>query len=319
MDARQLRNVLAVIDHGSLGKAAKALHVSQPALSKSLQRLEQQLDAPLFSRDARGMHPTLYAECLRSYALTVSRGLDHARAEIEALKAGNKGVVTIGASPLTASRILPDAIARLTRERPGVFVRVTTTAADLVPGLLANDYDIVVKALAQDTPDRGIRQRILFSDRVIVVARRGHPLTRRKAVRPHELQSYPWVLPRPGNLHRRCLERFFEAEGLLPPRVAVECSTTGVITGMVQRSDCLGVIAQIALDRRTSGQRSGEAPALAALNIDSPFLTRSIALLWREHDMLTPATQGMVGAIEAVCRARRAPHKRRLSPSNKIP
>lgn len=318
MDARQLRTVLAVMTHGSLGKAAKALHISQPALSKTLQRLEQQLDAPLFSRDARGMHPTLYAECLRSYALTVSRGLDHARAEIEALKAGHKGVVTIGASPLTASRILPDAIARLTRERPGVFVRVVTTSADLVPGLLANDYDIVVKALTQDTPDRGIRQRILFSDRMIIVARRGHPLTRRKAIRAEDLQAYPWVLPRPGNLHRGCLERFFEAEGLRPPRVAVECSTTGVITGMVRRSDCLGVIAEIALDRRGGGRGAAEA-ALAALKIDSPFLTRSIGLLWREHDMLTPATQVMVSAIEAVCRTRRQPHKRRLSPANKIP
>ncbi len=68
MDLRQLRNLIAVIDNGSLGKAAEVLHISQPALTKSIQRLEERLGVPLFYRDSRGMRPTVYGEAFRAHA-----------------------------------------------------------------------------------------------------------------------------------------------------------------------------------------------------------------------------------------------------------
>jgi DNA-binding transcriptional LysR family regulator len=66
--AQQFRNLLAVIEKGSLGRAAEALRISQPAMTKSIRRLEQQLGVPLFYRAARGMQPTIYGATLGAHA-----------------------------------------------------------------------------------------------------------------------------------------------------------------------------------------------------------------------------------------------------------
>ena len=97
MDLRQFRNVIAVIETGSLGKAAELLHISQPALTKSIQRLEERLGVPLFYRDARGMRPTLYGDAFRAHAQAISIGVSQAVQEIEALKAGSEGIIKIAA------------------------------------------------------------------------------------------------------------------------------------------------------------------------------------------------------------------------------
>ena len=88
MNLHQLKALLAVIETGSLNKAAQQLHVSQPALTKSIQRLEAQVGVRLFARNRSGMRPTPYAEMLRSYAEAVTSGLSQVQAKIDAAKGG---------------------------------------------------------------------------------------------------------------------------------------------------------------------------------------------------------------------------------------
>ncbi len=105
MDLRNLRNMIAVLETGSLGKAAERLHISQPALTKSIQRLEQELGVRLFEREPRGMRPTLYAESLRGYAKATSVGMAQAIAHINALKNGTEGMITVAAPSIIASTL----------------------------------------------------------------------------------------------------------------------------------------------------------------------------------------------------------------------
>ena len=72
MDLKQLRNLVAVLEAGSINKAAERLHISQPALSKSISKLEAELGVLLFERDGRGVQPTRYADTLRECARTAS-------------------------------------------------------------------------------------------------------------------------------------------------------------------------------------------------------------------------------------------------------
>ena len=90
MNIRQFKALLAVIETGSLNKAAQQLRVSQPALTKSIQRLEAQLGVRLFARGRSGMRPTPYAEMLRSYAEAATSGLGQVRAKIDAVKSGHR-------------------------------------------------------------------------------------------------------------------------------------------------------------------------------------------------------------------------------------
>jgi DNA-binding transcriptional LysR family regulator len=296
MDLRQLRNVIAVIENGSIGKAAEALYISQPALTKSIQRLEESLQVPLFYRDARGTHPTIYGECLRAHAQAVNVGVSQALAEIKALKVGSSGVLTIAAPPSVAVEVLPDAILMLTKERPRLQVRVVTFMLDPLPGLLAGEYDFIINVLNGDVPaESGLKQRLLYQDRLTVISRKDHPITRVPVVTPHDLRPYQWAIPRAENLHRRRLERMFEAEGLAPPQPAIECSLSDFFVAAVMRSDYLAITAKLWV------QASGNEGRIAMTDIDSPFMLRSIGIIWREHQVLSPASLLMIQAIEAAC------------------
>jgi DNA-binding transcriptional LysR family regulator len=297
MDLKQLRNVVAVIESGSIGKAAQALAISQPALTKSIHRLEESLQVPLFLRDARGMHPTIYGECLRAHAQAVNVGVAQALAEIKALRAGSSGVLTIAVPPSVALEILPGAILMLTRERPRLQVRVVTFMDDPLPQLLMGEYDFIIDVLNGDAPRQaGLEQRVLYQDRLAIMSRLDHPITQLPVVTPHDLEPYQWAVPRAENLDRRRLESLFEAEGLAPPHPAIECSLTDFLVAAVMRSDYLAITAKLWV------QASGNEGRIAMTDMDSPFMQRSIGIIWREHQVLSPSSVLLIEALETACR-----------------
>jgi DNA-binding transcriptional LysR family regulator len=294
MDVRQLRNVMAVIESGSVGKASEALHISQPALTKSIHRLEDQLGVPLFYRDARGMRPTVYGECMRAHAQAVTISVAQALEEIEALKAGSQGVLNVAAPPLIATEIVADAVTRLLLDKPRLQVRVFTYATDMVPGLLAGEFDFIVNVVTREPP-LGIEQKHLFDDRLVVLARKGHPITRLRKILPRDVQPLDWILPIHPNLHRRRLESLFEAEGLPPPRPIIECIDTAFMRRAVRQSDHLAVIAKIGVP---------DARGLTMIELQSPFMAREIGVMWRRHSVLSPSSKLLMLALDAVCRER---------------
>lgn len=298
MDLRQLRNLIAVAQHGSIGKAAQALHVSQPALTKSIRRLEEQLQVPLFSRDARGTHPTVYGECMLAHAQAVGVGVAQALAEVGALKAGSSGLLTIAAPPSIAQAILTDAVLRLTRDRPRLKVRIATFMLDPLPAVIAGEYDIALHILDPGQLRDGIRQHFLFRDHLVVVARSGHPLARRKTVTVRDLLGYEWILQEPENPHRQRLERLFEAAGLPVPKPAIECDSPLFMVSGVISSDYLGILPEFLL------QGHNRSALIAGIPIDSPLMVRSIGFIWREGQVLTAATRLLIPLVEEVCRER---------------
>jgi DNA-binding transcriptional LysR family regulator len=291
-----MRYVMAVIEHGSIGKAAEALHVSQPALSKSIRRLEEQLQVELFSRDARGTHPTIYSECMKAHAQAVNVGVAQALAEIRALKDGSTGLLTVAAPPSVAQAILPEAVMRLTRERPRLKVKIATFQLNPVPALLAGEYDLAVHLLDGTEMETGMKQRLLFHDRLVVIARPGHPLTKLQHVTVADLLPYGWILQEKDNLHRMRLERLFEAAGLPARAPEIECDSTIFMIPGVVRSDLLGIVPRLLLYSQNID--------VATIEIDSPFMRRAIGFIWRENQVLTPSTKLFIDAVDGLCRER---------------
>jgi DNA-binding transcriptional LysR family regulator len=156
MDLRHLRNMLAVIEEGSLGKAAEKLNISQPALTKSIQRLEEQLGVKLFERKARGMEATSYADSLRAYAQSACVGMTQALKEIHALKSGTEGVITVAGPPLIATELLTEASVRLAAERPNLQFRIVAQNQELFTALLAGEFNLVVAMLYNEMPKVGL-------------------------------------------------------------------------------------------------------------------------------------------------------------------
>jgi DNA-binding transcriptional LysR family regulator len=299
MDLRQLRVLLAVIEKGSLGRASEWLNTSQPAVTKTIQRLEEELDVSLFDRDARGMRPTQFAECLATQAI----------ADVKSLKRGAKGIVTIGSPPLVATEILPPVVVGLVKEHPGLRVRVITASDAVSERILAGEFDFGLDLLGTTGSDSGLMQRQLFNDKLVLIARQGHRITHLTSPTPQDLQSFEWILPVLGNRHRRRLVQLFELAGLTPPTAAIECSTTAFLKAIVSQTDYIGIVARMALHPETDAADR----KLKVIEIDSPSMLRPVGLVWRQSQVLTPAIRLAMRAVEDGCRklGSRPPHARR--------
>lgn len=290
--------MLAVMEEGSLGKAAEKLHISQPALTKSIQRLEDQLGVKLFERKARGMEATSYAESLSAYAQSACVGMSQAIKEIKALKSGTEGVITVAGPPLIASELMPEVLMRLAAERPNLQLRIVSQNQELFTSLLNGKFNVVVAMLYNEMPRVGLTKRWLFDDKLVLVMRPDHPAAKLKKIKPQDLMSYKWAFPEGDTWHRRRLELFFEQYGMGMPRASIESREPTILRSIIVNSDHIGVIARLGVEREL---REG---LLTAVEFDSPFMMRPIGVVRRENDMPSPAVNALIRILETVCQER---------------
>ena len=296
IDLRQLRHMLEVMNAGGLGRAAARLHISQPALTKSIRRLEAELDVSLFQRTSRGMVPTPYAEQLRGFATAASVGMIQSLEELKAMRAGTAGLVTIAAPPVLVGGVLPMALAQLGRKCPDILVRVLVHIDDLFAKLQSGECDLVLAMQPRiQAKFIGLKSRILLDDELVVVMRRGHALAAEQGYAdPARLVGARWALPIAGNILRGRLDAIFEDADLELPKVAIECEAPELIMSVVERTDCLGWVPALACGPAV---QSGD---LACLRIKSSLVARRIGLFWREYN-LSPSASALVDAIASCC------------------
>jgi DNA-binding transcriptional LysR family regulator len=298
MDIRHLRNMLAVMEEGSLGKAAQRLHISQPALTKSIQRLEEQLGVRLFDREARGMKPTFYADSLRGYAKAACIGMAEAESQIASLRNGTEGVITVADPPLIVTEFLPQVLVKLSEERPKLQVRVVGQNRELFTDLLEGHFNLVVAMLYDELPKQGLSKQWLFDDRLVLVMRPDHPLARRRKVKPSDLIDQKWVVGDSDTWSQHRLRLYFEQAGLTLPRARFESRNPEVLKSIIMISDHIGMIARLGVEKELANG------LLKAIEIDSPFLLRPIGIVRRESDPISPAVKSFVRIIEEVSKTR---------------
>src|SRR4029077_10068975 len=207
---RHVELIAEIYDCRSILRAARRLNLSQPTVTKALQEGERTLNVPLFKRSNRGLEPTPYGEIFARHAKIVLAQLRHAAEELENLRAGYSGKVTVGTLLAAAASILPDAIALLKKERPGVAISVVVGTYDiLVPSLLVGDLDMVLGRLPEQGRSPALVYEEFYAEPVCLVVRRGHPLLRRRRLTLQSLANEAWLLPLPETTLRRQIERAF--------------------------------------------------------------------------------------------------------------
>ena len=178
-ELRHLRHLVAVHERGTLQAAAEALHLSQSALTKSVQRLEDTLGAPLFERSGRRLERTPLGRRVRARAATSLRAADDVQREVELHSGGELGTVVAGVGPVVALGRLPTVLVPYCARYPNVDVIVRSGATeDLVPRLLDGELDLVVADYEQEQPHPDVAVASLGRDPIRVAARPDHPLHR---------------------------------------------------------------------------------------------------------------------------------------------
>lgn len=276
---------LAVAAQGQARRAAAELGVSQPAVTKGLQRLEKELGFPLFERSVKGMRLTPVAEQFRQRTQALRASLGEAIKEAADLHLGAMGVLRVGVSPLYAQRLFVPACLQLHRQRPAARMRVMINLNDaLLAALRLGDLDLSINALPGVMPE-DLQAIPLMDDALVLVVREGHPLLGRRRLRLHDLAEAEWMLPGPGVAARRSVEGRFAEAGLPPPRVAVEVSNTAAqLSRLLVHSDLVAILSESQLESAT-----GE--GLAALPLPEGRFQRSIGALTRKDAPLPPLAQ----------------------------
>lgn len=219
-----LQSFLTVATHGTVHEAARQLHLTQPAVTRQIKALEEELGGALFTRGVRGMELTRFGETFLHYARQMDQTLRYALNELQGISAGRTGSLRIGAGPAWAYTIVPDAVAELYDEFPSVSVEITTRLSDYYRMLEAGQLDMLIAELPEDRLAGFEYEKVLTIQRH-VFARRGHPLARRKKIAAAELLDYPWITFRESIYGPVVMEAYFAKEGLKAPDAAVATSS----------------------------------------------------------------------------------------------
>ena len=303
-DPQQLAIFLAVHQHRSIGKAAQALGVTQPWVSRMLRRLEDQVGAALFERHSTGVIATLAADTLRPFAEQITSDARTAFEEIAALTGKGTATVRVGAVAGISNSLLPLAIDRLLRNWPALRFQLIEAGEDQLGEALARgQIDLAICGPLQhhEVP---FASPELMSDAVVVVANRDHELANRPFVPLAELRNYRWVLPPPGTVPRQEFEQRFRRAGLEPPLVTVETRSVSSIRALVALTDMISWQARavLTIDRGEGRIVEVTAPDLA--------WDRQFFVFKRAKGILAPAATKLVDELRALCRAARGASRR---------
>ncbi|GAA4333756.1 LysR family transcriptional regulator [Pigmentiphaga soli] len=274
LKTRHYQLLVALDDCRNVGKVAALSNVSQPAVSKILAELEAGFGVKLFERLPKGLHPTIYGQCLIRHARNALATLSHVTDELHGLLSGDRERISVGTSPHATIGVVPESLALLKQKFPGttVVVREGATEAHLTD-LWLGKIDIFIGRIPLDCPAE-LSVKVLSSEPMLLVVGTRHPLARRKRIQWMHLQGYPWVLPPIGTPLREPLDRALQEHGLPMPRDRIETLSVHTIQAYLNRTDALAILApQVSHYFEKLG-------LIKVLKLQLPHVARSSGMVW---------------------------------------
>lgn len=299
MTLQQVLDFLAVAQHGSLHAAARASGQTQPALTKSLRRLEQSLGAPLFDRHAKGMQANEFGRRFLVHARRIAAEAQTARDAMDQSLGQRRGQVAFGISAAASLRLAPSAIKRFRRDYPAVELHSRSGLYHtLAPQLRDGQLDFVICPLPSDSVDPSFETRTLIDSPMRLVARRDHPLAHARSLAA--LAQARYVVGGPRGQPGGGIYEVFERAGLGLPQVELHTDSLIDSAAMVAGSDCLGLLPAALMTSGLLRERLVDLPVADALP------TYTVALFRRARVPPTPAAEALATQFEreAVYRTR---------------
>ncbi|CAA0308889.1 LysR family transcriptional regulator [Alteromonas alvinellae] len=281
----------------SLSKTANAFYTTQPALSRWLKELEQDVGGVLFERKARGLQVTLLGELLLEHAIRIQAEIERAQENISAAKNGSGRTIAIGTSPASAPSFVPTAIAKFLKLHPQASVRVQESTMNILLSQLARgDLDVVVGRLDNYQPSSKFHNEHLYSENICIVSRPGHPLTQKKTLYWDDLLMFDWIVWPDGSPIRRKFDASLTLAGQKPPMYRVESSSQVANLWLLQHSNMLSVASE---EVANHFKRRG---FMEPLNIDVAGDDGSVGMCWRDEVVDDKAVEALLECFrEASC------------------
>ncbi|MGI5127770.1 LysR family transcriptional regulator [Pseudonocardia sp. CA-107938] len=288
MELHQLDYLVAVVDEGSFTRAAARLHVSQPAVSAQIRKLEHELGEPLLDRAPTGVRPTAVGEAVLAEARTAVAAIGRIRETVTAHRGLLQGRVNVGVVGSGLPPQLPDLLASFARAHPGVEVSLTEgRGAERLTALLDGRSDLAIVGVVGDPPP-GIAAIPLSDEPIVAGIGPDDPLAGRARVHLAELADRPVIALPVGTGLRAGIDAALAAAGVAP-RIAYEAGTPAMLGELAVRG--LGVaLVPASVVPFVDG--------LTAIDLDPPLRGR-IDLVWPSARPVSPAGRALIAHVRA--------------------
>jgi DNA-binding transcriptional LysR family regulator len=292
---QQLAIFEKVAETGSMLAASRELHMTQPAVSKSIRELEQHFNETLFTRGKRGVQLTDFGELLRRHAQSLLAGLRFLADDANSWSAGISGQVVVGTLLTASAKLLPRAVLRLREIAPNIIVKIRVGSNDaLFPELARGQFDVVIGFLPEESANPSFVHVPLYDEMLCAVVSRHHPLALDAQVDIHQLQDMAWIVPTVESVARRSAHSFFEAAGMAMPGKLVESVSFLTNLGLLLESTMIALMPYAVAEQFV---RAGLLSILR-LGVASPFGKVGYTLMADRPP--TAATARLLAALEQV-------------------
>lgn len=293
VDMRQVRHLLAVVEHGNMLRAASAIHISQPALSKSIQNLETELGVQLLERGPRGVSPTIYGTALLKHARLLLNQREQAVAEIGAIKDGSLGHLRLGVANF-AIHFLPAVLAKLLSSKPGVsFDIVDGTYEGLTALVREGALDAVVSGLPPLHQAQDLVHKELNATEFVRVCRPDYRPFQQPEIPIATLCKARWILPNRPQAIIDLWELAFREARVAPPKPVLQSASMMFIKAMLMEGQFLSVLPRGIVEPEV--QRG----SLKANALRHPLAMVKEGIIYRAGGVQPPALFALIEAIRA--------------------
>ncbi len=285
----QLRQFVALADVGSVGGAARALGVSQPAATKSLRALEAQLGVVLVRRTARGTELTKHGHTFLLRARSACREIERGQSELTDAAKQASGPIVLGASPASAAALLPGPLRLLRRDFP-VDVRIVEgMPAATLPRVRDESLDFALGPSLRVPLANDLVATPLYPNEMAIVVRRGHPLAATRSLA--ELLQAEWITAGLGTASL-VVDDMFTAAGLPTPRWAIRCESVPGLIAITAQSDLIATVPRSLLVLGMADR------LLEPIRVREKMASSTISLFLKRDSPLSPAAGRLVRLIK---------------------
>lgn len=286
MDSRYLKAFIAVTETGSFSQAAEQLHLTQPAVSKRIALLEEQLGVSLFDRAGRQVSPTQAGQILLPKAREILQAVTNAQRAVDDLQGEVRGKLSIATSHHIGLHRLPPWLKDFSKRYPDVKLDLHFLDSEQAyQEILQGRFDLAVITLADDHDPR-IAAEPLWLDKLEFVAAPGHLLTTRKHISIEDLSGFPAIMPDTNTYTTRLVRKVFDQQQQTLD-VTMVTNHLDTIKMMVSIGLGWGVLPETMLDEK-----------LSLLDVDTPPLTRPLGCIYHRQRRLNNAASRFLDSLK---------------------
>ena len=279
-DLSDLQAMVAVVEQGGFRAAASAINLSQPALSRRIEKLENALNVKLFERTTRRVALTLVGREFFVKAIEILDGVESSLLSIGEISRTRFGQVTIACVPSVAHHFLPPILQRFNASYPNIRIRIVDEGANEVLNNVARgDSDFGLNFIGQQ--EQGIDFEAILRERFVLACRSGHPLAAYRAVTWQDISPYPYMTVAKSSGNRMVLDMAM-AQADTRPASFIEVRHVATLLELVKAGLGVAVVPDLAIPPDS---------ALATIPLRDPEITRTLGVIRRSGRVFSPGAQ----------------------------